>query len=144
MLATVDYRVEYRAQTVVEVQAAKDALRKHAITTIGLPKDNEPLFVSAMTDDRLIGNATGKFSWNWLYIDLLWVGEAFRKRGVGRELMRLAEAEARAKKVTGIYLWTQSWQAPGFYTKLGYEQFVELKDFPPGHTRIGFCKYLKA
>jgi hypothetical protein len=45
--------------------------------------------------------------------------------------------------LTGIYLWTQSWQAGGFYAKLGYEQFTEFADFPPGHSRLGFRKYLK-
>ncbi len=57
-------------------------------------------------------------------------------------VMLAAEEQARNMKLTGIYLWTESWQAPGFYKKLGYSQFVEFRNFPPGHSRLGFCKYL--
>src|ERR1700733_13030693 len=38
---------------------------------------------------------------------------------------------------------TFSFQAPGFYPKLGYEVFGEL-DYPPGHRRIFFRKHLEA
>lgn len=56
--------------------------------------------------------------------------------------MNAAELRASERKLTGIYFWTESWQAPRFYAKLGYEQFVEFKNCPPGHSRLGFRKYL--
>ena len=39
-------------------------------------------------------------------------------------------------------LWTQSWQAGGFYQQLGYSEFTRFDDFPKGHSRIGFRKIL--
>jgi GNAT superfamily N-acetyltransferase len=73
---------------------------------------------------------------------MVWVEEEFRSRDIGTSVMKAAEEWARNKKLTGIYLWTQSWQAPLFYQKLGYECFAELRDLPLGHSRIGFRKYL--
>jgi ribosomal protein S18 acetylase RimI-like enzyme len=118
------------------------ALRKHAVSSGGVVTEEKPFRVLAFVEDRLIGGLIGKVFWNWLYADLVWVEEEFRSRGVGSDVMRAAEDRARELKLTGIYLWTETWQAPIFYRKLGYEQFVEFKNFPPGHSRLGFLKYL--
>jgi len=105
-------------------------------------RQETPLTVLAYEEERLVGGMIGKVFWNWLYADLVWVEEESRGRGIGRDVMRATEEQARKMKLNGIYLWTQSWQAPSFYSKLGYSQFVELRSFPPGHSRLGFCKYL--
>jgi hypothetical protein len=44
--------------------------------------------------------------------------------------------------VKNVFLDTFSFQAPGFYQKLGYRVFGELVDFPPGHTRQYLTKRL--
>ena len=66
----------------------------------------------------------------------------FRRRGIGKGVMQATEQQARALGLSGVYLWTESWQAPAFYQKLGYERFVEFEHFLPGHQRLGFRKYL--
>jgi len=76
----------------------------------------------------------------WAYIDLVWVDSRARGKGVGRRLMEEAEAEAQRRGCHSAYLWTQDYEAPGFYEKLGYRKFVELDNFIPGHQRIGFMK----
>lgn len=80
----------------------------------------------------------------WVYVDLLWVAASQRKTGLGSALMHRVEDEARRRACHGIYLWTQDFEAPGFYEKLGYTRFVTLEDFIPGHQRIGFMKRLAA
>jgi ribosomal protein S18 acetylase RimI-like enzyme len=85
---------------------------------------------------------TASILWDWMYIDELWVSAASRRKGHGRELMRLAEAYAIAQSLRGIWLWTQSWQAEGFYRHLGYREFTRFEGFPQGHSRIGFRKTL--
>ena len=80
--------------------------------------------------------------WDWIYIDELWVSPESRGTGLGRKLMRLAEEFAIAQGLQGIWLWTQSWQADGFYRQLGYDEFTRFEDFPKGHSRIGFRKKL--
>ena len=123
--------------------AALAALRTQTENTVGaIQVEGKPLLLLAWMEDRIVGGVSAKAFYNWLYIALVWVEEEFRGRGIGTDLMNCAEQEARHRKLTGIYLWTESWQAPVFYSKLGYTQFVEFKNCPPGHTRIGFCKYL--
>ena len=43
----------------------------------------------------------------------------------------------------GIWLDTFDFQAPEFYKKLGFSQFGEIVDYPPGHSRHYFQKRLK-
>jgi hypothetical protein len=57
--------------------------------------------------------------------------------------MALAEEFAAAEKLQGIWLWTQSWQAEGFYRKLDYVEFTRFENFPRGHYRIGFRKTMR-
>jgi hypothetical protein len=44
----------------------------------------------------------------------------------------------------GVWLDTFSFQARGFYEKLGYRVFGEVADYPPGHTRHFLKKSLCA
>ena len=85
---------------------------------------------------------TADILWDWMYINELWVCPDSRGEGLGRRLMQSAEDLAGAQNLAGIWLWTQSWQAEGFYTRLGYSEFTRFDDFPRGHTRTGFRKKL--
>lgn len=105
----------------------------------------EPIQIIAHDDrGRRIAALAGTICWDWLYIDMIWVEKDSRKKNTGSDLMRRVEQEARLRNCAGVYLWTQSFQAPGFYEKLGYEKFVVISDFPRGHQRIGFMKRLAA
>lgn len=115
--------------------------RHNASLNIALPED-KPFSVLASIGDRAVAGLIGKVFCNWLYADLVWVDEELRRQGIGTNVMKAAERAARDKKLTGIFLWTASWQAPIFYKKLGYTQFTEFRDCPPGHNRLGFLKYL--
>jgi ribosomal protein S18 acetylase RimI-like enzyme len=86
------------------------------------------------------GVLTAELLWDWLYIDELWISPELRGSGLGRRLMMRAEEFAREQQLSGIWLWTQSWQAEEFYRKLGYAEFTRFDNFPKGHARIGFRK----
>jgi ribosomal protein S18 acetylase RimI-like enzyme len=60
----------------------------------------------------------------WAYIDMLWVTKELRGQGLGRHFMKLAEAESVKRGCHYAYLWTQDFEAPDFYEKLGYKRFV--------------------
>ncbi len=92
--------------------------------------------------DNLIAALTADLLWDWLYIDELWVDESCRGTGMGKQLMFQAEEYAKAQTLSGLWLWTQSWQAPAFYQRLGFEEFTRLENFPTGHSRIGLRKPL--
>jgi ribosomal protein S18 acetylase RimI-like enzyme len=83
----------------------------------------------------LRGGLLGYTHWRWLYVGQLWIDGAVRGSGVGRELMRRAEAEAVRRGCRHAHLHTHSFQARGFYERLGYRVYAELEDYPPGHTR---------
>ncbi|WP_322617931.1 GNAT family N-acetyltransferase [Pseudomonas sp. BIC9C] len=93
--------------------------------------------------NEVIGGLYGKVSYRWLLIDLVSVPESMRGRGIGERLMRMAEEVAQKKQCIGIWLETFSFQAPGFYRKLGYSEFGRLEDYPPGHTRLYYQKSLR-
>ncbi len=81
-------------------------------------------------------------AYDWLFAEWLWVAEAYRRRGVGSELLARAEATAREFRCRGAYLDKFTFQAPKFYEKHGYREFGRLDDFPPGHSRIWLAKTL--
>lgn len=80
--------------------------------------------------------------WGWMYVDELWVDARRRGQGLGRRLMAEAEEEAAARGCRGMWVDTWSWQARGFYAKLGFELFGEIEDFPPPHRRLFLKKRL--
>jgi ribosomal protein S18 acetylase RimI-like enzyme len=85
-------------------------------------------------DGTVFGGLTGQTVWGWLEIDYLWVDERLRGRDYGTELMRRAEAEAKRRGSTRAVVGTFSFQARGFYEKLGYRIVGALVDHPPGEA----------
>jgi len=77
-----------------------------------------------------------------MFVELLFVPECLRGQGTGRQLMEQAEVVAREHGCVGIWLDTFSFQAPGFYQKLGYAVFGEIGNYPPGHSRFFLHKHL--
>ena len=63
-----------------------------------------------------------------------------RGAGFGRQLVGRAEQEAIVRGCQGAWLETFSFQAPGFYERLGYRVFAVLEDNPPGHMRLFMTK----
>jgi GNAT superfamily N-acetyltransferase len=78
----------------------------------------------------------------WLFVHNFWIAEARQGRGLGRMLMAEAERRARDLGCHSAWLDTFSFQAPGFYQKLGYEIFGVL-DHPPDAKRYFLRKPLK-
>ena len=71
-----------------------------------------------------------------MFIDFLFVPENLRGAGHGRTLMQKAEEIARLRGCTGIWLDTFTFQARGFYEKLGYAVFGQLDNYPRGEVRF--------
>ncbi|HEY9784965.1 MAG TPA: GNAT family N-acetyltransferase [Candidatus Obscuribacterales bacterium] len=94
-------------------------------------------------DGTILGGITGSTNWGWLHVNLLAVHSSLRNQGLGRTLMEMAETEAIKRGCKAAFLDTFSFQALGFYKKLGYELFGTLDDFPPGHKRYFLRKSLQ-
>jgi GNAT superfamily N-acetyltransferase len=101
-------------------------------------------FALLLRDDAgvLAGGLSGVLSWGWLFVDAVWVSDDLRGCGIGRALMAGAEDHARAKGCHAA--WLDTFQACGFYEKLGYERFGVLEDYPPGQSRYFLRKLLGA
>lgn len=69
-------------------------------------------------------------------IGRVWVHEAQRGRGLGRKLLEAAIEEARRRGCRQVVLSTHSFQAPGFYRKLGFELTGERPEYPRGHSEL--------
>jgi GNAT superfamily N-acetyltransferase len=104
----------------------------------GQPVDFQPLvlLLKHPESEEIIGGLWGDTGFTQLHVDLLFVPEALRGAGLGTKLIYQAEDEARRRGCFGAWLDTFSFQARGFYERLGYTAFGTIEDFPPGHSRI--------
>ena len=109
----------------------------------GHPRKSE-VFSIFMKDqnNKVLGGVIVSFLWNGMEIQSLWVDESQRKQGWGQKLMEAVEAEAIKRGCTLAYTNTFSWQAPDFYSKLGYTLYGKLEGFPEGNSLSYFCKKL--
>lgn len=112
----------------------------------GRPNDFRPLaiLVSDPESDETLGGLWGWTSFSFLHIDLLYLPESLRGTGLGRGLIEQAEAEAIRRGCNGAWLDTFSFQARGFYERLGYTVFGSIEDYPPGHSRFFLKKTFAA
>ncbi len=88
---------------------------------------------------QVAGGLWGRTGYGYLFVELLVVGPA-RQQGLGTELMRQAEAEARRRGLLGMWLDTWTFQAPDFYPKLGFVECGRIPHYPPGHDFIFYLK----
>ena len=100
------------------------------------------LAITLRQGKEIVGGLTGWVWMGWCHVDLLWIEDKYRGKGRGTKLMRKAEAEARKRGAKNMFLDSFSFQAPGFYKKLGFREFGRLKNFPAGHTRYFLAKAL--
>jgi ribosomal protein S18 acetylase RimI-like enzyme len=112
------------------------------------------LQTTGITDGSFIGiflrgsdgsRTGGLYGWVWgstCYVRYLFVAESLRGQGQGTRLMRAVEAEAKARNCRQIVLETHSFQAPGFYRKLGFEVIGTVDGYPLGHQYLTLVKRL--
>lgn len=87
-----------------------------------------------------VGGLWGRTVYDWLYVELLFVPEDLRGRGLGRELMRRAEDEASTRGCLGAWIDTFDDGARVLYERLGFERFGELDGQPRGGRRTFYRK----
>ncbi|MGN0905989.1 MAG: GNAT family N-acetyltransferase [Bullifex sp.] len=95
--------------------------------------DSEDINIIDEEDGVFRGGLAACRDFDTLYIDYLAVDPSFRGNGVGRELIHEAERIAASKGARRIRLMTYSFQAPGFYEKMGFR-----KEFT---VSPAFCDY---
>ncbi|MCB1518211.1 MAG: GNAT family N-acetyltransferase [Hyphomicrobiaceae bacterium] len=106
------------------------------------PRGDFAVYVRDPASEVVVGGLWAEYYYDWMFIEFLSVPEDGRGEGLGRRMVLEAESFARELKLTGIWLDTFSWQAQGFYEKLGYSVFGQIEDFPEGQSRMFLKKRL--
>ena len=91
---------------------------------------------------RIDGGLWGRIAHRWLFVEMLFVPESARGRGLGGALLARAEAEARAAGCVGVWLDTFSPDAKRFYERNGFREAGAIADQPPGRARWLMAKRL--
>lgn len=126
-----------------QIRSFNDAVSEHhrAVRPVG----PSPLDVLIYDEQgQIVGGLVADTYWGWLAIEDLWIDAGLRGQGRGRKLMDLAETEAIARGCSSSFVQTYSFQARGFYEKLGYRVVGRLDDYPPGQVFFWMRKDLLA
>jgi GNAT superfamily N-acetyltransferase len=100
------------------------------------------VLVSDPETSEVLGGLLGRTSLGLLFIDLVFLPDSLRDRGLGGRVLELAEAEARQRGCRGAVLYTISFQAPGFYERHGWREFGRVPCDPSGTARVFMTKEL--
>jgi N-acetylglutamate synthase-like GNAT family acetyltransferase len=122
------------ARRIIDILVSHNNLHSPATT-------REP-FCLVVRDEctAVVGGAIGWTAHRWCYVDVLALTPETRGSGAGAQLLAAVENLARSRDCIGVYLFSYSFQAPGFYERHGFTAFGELTDLPPGHTQIWLSK----
>jgi GNAT superfamily N-acetyltransferase len=136
-ILTTTNTIEPEAHAVID-----DGLRQFNIATSGID-DWQALGVFAVDPltQQVLGGLTGRTSLGLLFIDVFFLPEDLRGGGLGSRILRMAEEEATRRGCTAAMLVTINFQAPGFYTRNGWEKFGEIES-KPGISRVFMSKAL--
>ena len=125
-----------------EIKYIRDSLYQFNKEIVGDDGHTPIHIVEYDANGNVIGGILGGTYWGWMYVDILWVDESHRKKGIGSRLLRAAEEEAAQRGCHHVHLDTMSWQAPDFYKKHGYEVIGVLPDVPGGNQKYLLMKSL--
>ena len=103
-----------------------------------------PLFLSARDEaGKVIGGLEGLMIHKWLRIQIMAVDPDHRRNGLGTDLVHRAEELAVQQGCRHAFVDTMSYQAPGFYERLGYRVAGQIPDWDShGHDKLYFTKDL--
>jgi GNAT superfamily N-acetyltransferase len=84
--------------------------------------DSRPLavLINDPVTNAVVGGLLGRTTLGLFFVDLIFVPDALRGRGVGSRILEAAEREAIQRKCSAVALYTISFQAPAFYARQGY------------------------
>ncbi|GHU43402.1 N-acetyltransferase [Bacilli bacterium] len=107
------------------------------------PSATEKYAWSINIQEQFAGGLTCTIWHDVMHISLLAIEKGYRHQKLATKLLMIAQEKAIEQKVTTITLNTQDFQARGFYEKLGFTVFGELKDVPyVGTSRYYLVKRL--
>jgi len=123
--------------------AAATALYRHNVERTGIA-DRQPIAAVACdpVTGEVIGGLWGRTELGVLFLDMFYLPETARGKGIGQGLLALVETEAQRRGCRHAVVETSTFQAPGFYRRHGYEEFGRVPFVVPGEARVFLHKPL--
>ncbi|UCI28237.1 GNAT family N-acetyltransferase [Mesorhizobium sp. B2-8-5] len=133
--------IRLSAQADAKAQAA-DALYRYNVAATAV--DDRAAIGAELCDDagKVLGGLWGRTEMGLLFLDMFFLPEHLRGQSHGTRLLALVEAEAKRRGCSGAVVETSSFQAPGFYTRHGYQEFGRVDFGVGGHARIFLHRHL--
>ena len=125
-----------------EIDFVRESLTQFNNEAVGVDGHTPLNIVEYDNEGNIIAGILGGTYWGWMYVDILWVKESHRNKGIGTKLLLEAEKEASLRGCHHSHLDTMSWQAPEFYQKHGYDVVGILPDIPSGKQKYLLMKAL--
>jgi ribosomal protein S18 acetylase RimI-like enzyme len=124
-----------------DIGMVAQGMRRHALAQIG-GDESPPIACFARENGAVVGGVVGRVVRSRLFVELLWVQETLRNRGLGSSLLKAIEREASDKGCRDVLLETLSDSAARLYSELGYGLIAEIPDYIPGFTKRVLLKAL--
>ncbi len=95
-----------------------------------------------LKDDNgnIVGGVITSMLTGVMHLEVLWIDEKYRGRGYGRDLVLQAERIGKEKGYPASQTWTFSFQAPGFYQRIGYKVLGIFEGYTEGITEYILLK----
>jgi ribosomal protein S18 acetylase RimI-like enzyme len=117
-------------------------MREYALAQIE-GDESSPVACFAKEDDVIVGGIVGRIIKRRMFVDLLWVDEKRRNRGVGSSLLQAMESVAVARGCHDVLLETLSQSAAHLYTSAGYRLMSRIPEYIPGFAKHVLLKSLE-
>ena len=127
-----NFQISY-SESYDDICAVHDALYEYNLTKTGNERknvaakkvDSAGAYIVRGDDNNIYGGVV----WHWLdddsktvFVDYMYLDEALRGSGKGKELFAVMEKLLKEAGAVAIKVTTNTFQAPGFYTVVGYRQ----------------------
>jgi len=127
-------------------RAIAEPIARYNEARVGQAGNHLPLVIAleGFDDNEVVGGLWGTTAYSNLHIELMFIPDPLRNKGLGTRLLHLAEQEAIRRGCHCARVEAYSFGALGFYEHRGYSRFGELQDCPVGHSLLFLRKTLMA
>ena len=136
----------YEITVADDLEAANKAIGEHlnAFNRQAVGPAGPPFALVIRKDggDEILGGLSAYNLWGSFYISMVIAPDGGRGRGLGTELLRRAEEEARRLECRHMWLDTFAFQARPFYERLGFTVFGQINGPSPQYPRYFMFKPL--
>jgi N-acetylglutamate synthase-like GNAT family acetyltransferase len=92
--------------------------------------------VYAKENNQIVGGALVWEHSDAFYIDVLWLNENYRMKGIGSKIISIIDSVASDKGISKIFVDTYAFQAQEFYQKHGFNGIGIIPGYLLGYDRI--------